>query len=149
MSRSNEIGESLEQTIDRARRTKAILTYWLNEGEALKVAISGVTPEGTQLEQNRFVTARVLGLKTGALEVIEDTAEVDSWQSKTICLGSYAFSLANGSVEFSSPGLLRGYIGANQGVIVDLSGEHFFGETPPVNLMAEYESAWIEDEVIF
>lgn len=147
MSRPNEWGESLAETIERSRDQRGLLAYSMVEGEEIQIGIQGYSPEGVmEVEVSRLVVARALGRTDGALEVIDDTNAEDSWRNRTICLGSYSFS-ANG-IEFKEPGLLRGFIGQNQGVVVDLSAQHFVGE-PPSFLLAEYASLSLETESIF
>jgi hypothetical protein len=146
MQRSNEWGESLDQTIARSRAQQSLLAYSMVEGEQIEVGFQGRTPEGIQLEEKRLLVARSLGLSTGALEVIEDTAEFENWAGRTLCLGSYAFQALG--VEFTRPGLLRGLIGLRQGVVIDLSAQHFVGQAPDY-LLAEYDSLTLEDETIF
>ena len=147
MPRSNEWGESLDQTITRSRVQKGLLAYSLCEGEVIQAAISGKTPDAIKLEEDRTITARALGTRVGALEIIEDTATEDSWKNRTICLGSYAFSTAG--IGFHTPGLLRGMINQNAGVVVDFSVEHFVGNQPPSYLLAEYETLHLEGVLIF
>ncbi len=145
--RSNEWNETLEQTIARSTAQAGLLAYSLVAGEVIEIDISGESLEGVVLDQSRRVTARAIGTRAGSLEVLEDSAREGNWQGLTVCFGSYAFSLAG--MQFSSPGLLRGFIGHRQGVMVDLTGEHFVGATPPTQLMAEYETLHLEGRRIF
>lgn len=147
MSRPNEWGESLAETIERSRAQRGLLAYSMVEGEEIQMGIQGYSPEGVmEGEVSRFVVARALGRADGALEIIDDTNAEDNWRDRTICLGSYSFS-ANG-IEFTSPGVLKGFIGHHQGVVVDLSARHFDGE-PPSLLLAEYASLSLESQSIF
>ncbi len=147
MSRRNEWNETLDETITRSRAQGGLLVYSMAPEEVIEVGISGRTPEGIDIEQSRNITARALGIKNGALEILDDTAEIDNCRGKVICLGSYAFNIAG--VQFSSPGLLRGFIAFENGVVVDQSASHFTGEIPPTYLMAEYSDLILEDQVIF
>ncbi len=97
--------------------------------------------------ESRIVRARSLGLPTGALDVLEDTAEGSNWENRVICLGSFAYNVAN--VEFTRAGLLRGFIGFNQGVVVDLTAEHFTGQTTPEYLPAQYKTLSLDGQKIF
>lgn len=147
MSRSNEWGESLERTISRSRDQNGLLVYSLVEGEQMTIGINGRTPEGIDLEQSRTIIARSLGTREGKLEITADTAEMDNWNGRVVCLGSYAFSFA--TVQFNRAGLLRGFVGAHCGVVVDFSAEHFSGETAPTSFMAEYNSLALEGQLVF
>lgn len=146
MSRINEWGESLEETIKRSRTQSGLLVYSMVEGEEIEISTQSHTPEGVQLEAARTLSARALGTATGAVEIIDDSNTEDSWLNRVVCLGSYSFS-ANG-IEFTEAGILRGFIGHNQGVVVDLSARHFIGNDPTV-LLAEYASLSLEGQQIF
>jgi hypothetical protein len=147
MTRSNEWGESLEQTVERSRIQNGLLVYSMVAGETIRVGINGTSPEGVVLEPSRSITARATGQHGGVLEVLDDTAPEDSWRDRMICLGSFAYKLGN--LEFIRGGLLRGMIANGAGVVVDLNGQHFVGDTEPNFLKAEYETLILEDQVIF
>ena len=156
----NEWNETLEQTVDRSKVQGGLLVYSLVEDEVIKVGINGVTPEGIDLGQGRELTARATGLHGGVLEIVEDTAEVLNWTGLNVCLGSIGYSFAG--IEFNTGGLLRGYITKHSAVAVDLAGNHFRAsdEVPDILtvatgqmsydiLMAEYDTLFLEDHMIF
>lgn len=147
MTRSNEWGESLQQTIYRSKAQRGLLVYSMVAGEEITVGISGHIAGDIEVDESRIIKALSVGTSAGALEVIEDTAETDNWQGRVICLGSFAYNISN--VDFSSPGLLRGFIGADQGVAVDLSGEHFTGSSDPGYMLAQYKTLDLEGQPIF
>ena len=147
MSRSNEWNESLEETIERSHRQNGLLVYSMVCGEEIEVGISGHIADGVEVGESRIIRARSLGLPTGALDVLEDTSEDPNWKNRVICLGSFAYNVAN--IEFARAGLLRGFIGFNQGVVVDLTAQHFVGQTKPEYLLAQYKTLDLEGQKIF
>jgi len=146
MTRRNEWNETLEQTIERSHSQGGLLVYSMVPGEEIEVMINGETNDGMHVEESRLVRATCIEPKIGGLEVTTDTATRENWAGKHICLGSYAFSLGN--IAFSRAGLLRGMINLNNGVVIDLSAQHFTGE-PPTYLMAEYQTLSLQDQRIF
>lgn len=147
MTRSNEWGESLEETIERSRRQEGLLVYSMIPGEEIEVGISGHVADGVEVGESRIVRARSLGLPTGALDILEDTVEDPTWKNRVICLGSFVYNVAN--VEFDRAGLLRGFIGCDRGVVVDLSAQHFVGQIKPEYLLAQYKTLDLEGQKIF
>ena len=116
--------------------------------EEIEVGISGHITEGIEVAESRIIRARSLGLPTGALEILSDTAEDGNWRNRIICLGSFAYNL--GAIEFERAGILRGLIGFNQGVVVDLSARHFFERGAQVEFVpAQYKTLTLEGEKIF
>ena len=141
------MGESLEQTIERSREQRGLLAYSMVEGEQIEVGISGHVAEGVEVGESRIIVARSLGLPTGALEVIQDTVNGgDSWLNRRVCLGSLTFGL--GQAGFLRGGLLRGFIGYDQAVAVDLTAQHFEAGDYEC-LPAQYKTLDLEGHHIF
>lgn len=139
--------ETLEQLVERCELQGYLFTYDLVPEEEIKVSFSGVV-DGIEVVQNRIIRARCVNPDIGSLEVIEDSTNTEeSWLERTICLGSYAFSLAG--ADFQTPGLLRGTIGYEQGVVVDLRGQHFRDERDFGLPMAEYKTLHLQEQRIF
>lgn len=148
MSRSNEWGETLDQTVERSRLQKGLLVYSMVAGEEIEIGISGHVAEGIEVTESRIVRARSLGQPTGALDILDDTAKDENWRNKAICLGSFAYNV--GIIEFERAGLLRGFIGLHQGVVVDQAARHFFELDAQVEyLPAQYLSLSLEGLEIF
>lgn len=146
MVRSNEWGETLDQTLERCKTQRGLLVYSMMPDEELEVTISGASRDGVQIEEDRIVRAVLVEQRIGKLHVIEDTATIEKWTDRDICLGSSVFSL--GEIELVRGGLLRGMIGLGQGVVVDFSAQHFTG-LEPTYLMAEYHTLSLQDQRIF
>jgi len=146
MTRSNELGESLEETIERGRTQRGLLVYSMVPDEELEVTIHGLSTENVQIEEDRVVRAALIDQRVGKLHVIHDTAANENWTGKDVCLGSSVLYL--GDIKLARGGLLRGMIGLGQGVVVDLSAQHFTGEAPDY-LMAEYLALSLQDQQIF
>jgi hypothetical protein len=147
MIRSNEWGESLEATVKRSRLQGSLLVYSMVEGEEITIGMSGQVANGVEATESRVIRARSLGLSSGAIEVLDDSDRELNWRNRIICLGSFAYNLGN--VEFQRAGLLRGYIGHDKGVVVDLSAQHFTEQLPPEFLLAQYKTLALEGQKIF
>lgn len=146
--RKNSSGETLEQTVEKSIRQRGLFTYDLVPEESIEVSFSGVI-EGVEVVEERIIRARCIDPRIGSLEVLEDSAELDeSWSGRIVCLGSYASAIAN--ITFEKAGLLRGVVGLNQGVVVDLAGRHFNHPDSVVEYkMAEYETLFLQEQRIF
>ncbi len=145
MAHPNEGGENLDLRVTIARDHNGLYVYSLLDDEQIQVDIRGLRVENVQVEPDRSIVARSIGTRAGILYVESDSSPEPNWTERTICLGSFISRF--GDLGPNNPRIARGFIACNQGVAVDLSGQHFV--FPPPTYLAEYESLYLEGEPIF
>jgi hypothetical protein len=146
MARINDWGETLNQTVCRCKAEKNLQIRSLLPGEEIKIGINGFSI-GSQIEEDRIITARCINPRYGVLNVICDTAKEDPWAGKYVSLGSFVFSA--GGLKLLDDGLMRGLIEQRQGVAVDFSASIQAPASDFRFLLAEYQSLHLEGQQIF
>lgn len=101
-------------------RHGAFFVYDLELGDKVEIGISERYLPG--IRPDRTLVGELVG--RGAFGILQDTDGLIS--DSVISFGTYAYS--HGPIEFTKPGILRGYICPEGALALDLAGKDFFNE---------------------